>query len=304
VFGNALGFKQRPFKKRKYNNHQDSQSPIRQPTNPRSNPPKGPRRKYYGSPRKHSAPQRIEHDGMERSSSRDHRQLTSIEAKPPTFLIERVEHDGMDRSTSGDLLQSPWRTSSEGTSSSTLLTERSEYFQSQGAHGNQSYYRQQNTSNLETNSQNHYPSIEPEIEQSTQDRTNDCDTKDGLVDPCDTAPLETPIPMADPSPRIEQDDDYSDDSVMITDDALQEDGIPADNLPVPTVGDRGNDQDQDWESNYVMEDHATNAPQPQAQSPPPQLASANTGTSDSVIESIFNVADDSMADVTANPWTT
>lgn len=300
MFGNALGFKQHPNKKRKYNNHQDSQSPIRQPINPRSNlnPPKGPRRKYYNSPRKHFAPQRIEHDGMERSRNRDHLQspwATSSETRPPTFLIERAEHDGMDRSTSGDLLQSPWRTSSEGTSSSTLLTEQSEYFQSQD---NQIYYRQQN---LETNPQSRYPSIEPENEQSTQDRTDNCDAKDEVVDPCDTAPLEVPITIADPrspSPQIEQDDDYSDDSVMIiTDDALHEDGIPVDNLPVPTVGDRGNDQD--WESSYVIEDLAMDAPQSDA---PPQLESANTSTLDSVIESIFT--DDSMADVTANPWTT
>jgi hypothetical protein len=139
VPGKALGFTQRPNKKRKYNGHQDSQSQIRQPISPGFNPPLGPRRKYINSPRKRSAPQQIEHDGTE---SRDHLQSvgrTSSEGTPSsTLLTERVEHDGMDeRSTSRDYLQSPWRTSSEGTSSSTFLTEQSEYYQSQG---NQGYY--------------------------------------------------------------------------------------------------------------------------------------------------------------------
>ena len=110
-----------------------------------------------------------------------------------------------------------------------------------------------------------------------------------------------PLPMADPTPNplIEWDDDglYSNDSVMDTDDALHEAGIPVDNLPVPTIGDQGNDH-QDWESYYAIEDHAMevlSAPQSA-----PQEAPANTGT----LDSIFNVADESMADVTDNPWTT
>lgn len=255
------GFKQRPNKKRKYNDNQDSQSQIQQPIirfNLEPRPPQGPRRKYYNSALKHSAPRRVEHGGM----------------------------------------QSPWRTSSsEGTSSSTFLTEQSDSLQSQGGRGNQGYYYQQNTSNMETNSQSQYPSIEPEIEQSTQDRTNNDDVKDDVVDS-----YETSLPMADPTPpnpRIEHDDDDSNDSVMVTDDAAHEDGIPVDNHPVPNVGDQGNDQD--WEYNYAIEDPATevsSAPQFT-----PQLAPANTGTLDSN-NSIFNVADDGMADVTANPWTT
>ena len=258
------GFKQRPNKKRKYNDNQDSQSQIQQPIirfNPEARPPQGPRRKYYNSAIKHSAPRRVEHDGMERSTSRDH-------------------------------LQSPWRTSSEGTSSSTLLTEQPEYLQSQGGRGNQ-----QNTSNLKTNSQSQYSSIEPEIEQSTQDRTNNDDAKDDVVDS-----YKTPSPMADPTPpnpRIEHDDDCSNDSVMDTDDAPHEDEMPVDNHSVSNVGDQGNDQD--WEYNYAIEDPATEvsfAPQSAL-----QLAPANTATLD-LNHSIFDVPDDGMADVTANPWTT
>jgi hypothetical protein len=116
--------------------------------------------------------------------------------------------------------------------------------------------------------------------------------------------------MADPTfsnTQIEQDDDsFSNDFTMVTDDALHEGGIPVDhdNLPVPTMGDQGNDQD--WESNYAMEDRATETLLTAPQSAPHQVVASanNTGTMDSIPESIFNVADDSMADVTANPWTT
>jgi hypothetical protein len=218
----------------------------------------------------------------------------------------------MERSTSRDYQQSPWRTSSEATSTSTLLTEQSEYMynQSQGAHGNEDDYRQQNTSKLETSSQSHYPStsIEQEVEQSTQGHTNDGDAKDDIteVDLYDTTPFETVLPMADPTlpdTGIERDDHhelYSNDSVtvMVTDDASHEAGTPMpvdDDLPVPTVGEQGHDQD--WESTYVVEDRAAevtlSVPQPAAK----QLAP-------DIMESIYNAADDSMADVTANPWTT
>ena len=279
VSGNSAWSKERPYKRRKFNNGlQDSQSQIQYP-NPRFNrdarPPQGPRSKYYN--RAHSSPRRVEYDGIDRDSQ-----------------------------------QSPWRTSSEGTSSSTLLNEQSEYFQIKEAHGNQEYYGQQNISNLETDSQSHYhsPSIEPEIEQSTQGRTDGGDAKDEIdVDSYDTAPFETALPMTDPTifnSKIEQDDDelYSNDSVteMVTDYAPHEAGMPVDdNLPVPSVG----DQDQDWESTYGIEDRAAEvtlpAPQSSPQSAPQQLAPANTN---SIIESIFNAANGGMADVTANPWTT
>lgn len=155
--------------------------------------------------------------------------------------------------------------------------------------------------------QSHYLSIEPEIEQSThgqqstQGYTNNGDAEDVVidVDAHDIAPLETPLPIADPTlpnPGIEQDDDRLG-SVMDTDDnALYEAEIPVDNFPVPTVGDQGNDQN--WEDSYEEEDGATeviSAPQSA-----PQVVPANTST----LDSIFNVADDSMADVTDNPWTT
>lgn len=245
--------------------------------NPDARPPQGPRGRYNSS-RTHSSPRRVVYE----------------------------------RSTSRDPQQSPWRTGSEGTSTSTLLTEQSEYSQSQGAHENQGYYRQQNTSSkLETNFQSHYRSIpiEPEIQQSTQGRTNDGDNKDDVIDVdlYGTAPLETVLPMVDPTvpdTGIEQYDDdlYSNDSamVMVTDEAPHEAGMPVDdNLPVPTVEDQGNDQD--WESTYEIEDRASEVTLSAPQSVPQQLAPAN---SNSITESILNVADDSMADVTANPWTT
>jgi len=284
VSGSSARFEGRPNKKRRYNNGRlDSQSQVQHPK-PRfeARPPQGPRGRY-NSARRHSPPRRVVYERMERSASGDHQ-------------------------------QSPRRTSSEGTSTSTLLTEQSEYFQSQGAHGNRDYYRQQNTSKLETNSQSHYPStsIEPKIEQSTEDRTtNNGDDKDDVID-VDlyyAAPLETALPMADPTipnPEIELDDDglYPNDSVtgMVTDDAAHEVVMPVDdNLPAaPTIGDQANDQD--WESTYAIEDHAMEVvlSVPVPQSAPQQLADTN-----SIIESIFNAAaDDSMADVTSNPWTT
>jgi len=260
VSGKGIWFKERPYKKRKYNGFQDSQSQIRRPITPPFNhdsqPPKGPRGEYYYSTLKHSTSQRVEyHDGMERSTSRDHQ-------------------------------QSPWGTNSEGSSPSKLLTQ-SEYFETQVA-GSRGYYRQHYTSNLENNSQSHYSSIEPETA-STQGRTNDSDAKDDVTDvgSYDITPLEAPLPMAD-NPRIEKDGD----SVM---DDLSEAGIPVD-PPVPTVGDQGNDED--WEDGYEMEDTATevlSAPQPAL-----RLAPAKSGS----LDSIFNVADDSMADVTDNPWMT
>ena len=165
---------------------------------------------------------------------------------------------------------------------------------------------------METNSQSHYPStsVEPEIEQSTEDHTtNNDDDKDDVIDVdlYDTAPPETALPTANPTtpnPEIEQYDDglYSNGSVMeiVIDDALHEVGMPVDdNLPaVPTVGDQGNDQD--WESTYAIEDLATEVVAPPApQSAPQQLVPADTNP---IIESMFNA--DNMADVTSNPWTT
>ena len=285
--GKGVWFKQRPNKKRKYNDFQDSQSQTRHPINPLvGRPPQGPRGKYYHSALKQSTPQGPRNKYY--NSAPKHQSPQQVEY-----------HDGKERSTSRDQLRSPWRTSSEGTPSSNLPTQ-SEYFQSQVAPGNRGYYPQYCTSNLET--QSHYLSIEPEIDQSTQGRTNNCDARDDVIDfdSYDIAPLETPLPMADPTfsnLRIEQDDDepYSNDSVMDTDDALHEAEMPVDNFPVPTVGDQENDQN--WEDSYEVEDRATevlSAPQSA-----PQLAPVNTAT----LDSIFNVADDSMADVTDNPWT-
>ena len=280
--GNSAWSKERPNKRRKYNNgRQDSQGQIQHPK-PRFNldarPPQGPRGRY-NSTRTYSSPRRVVY---ERSTSRDHQ-------------------------------QSLWRTGSEGTSSSTLLTEQSEYLQSQGAHGSQGYYRQKNTSKLETNFQSHYPStsIEPEIEQSTQGRTNDGDDKGDVIDVdlYDTAPLETALPMVDPTlsdTGMELDDDglYSKDSVtvMVTDDAPDEAGMLGDeNLPVPTVVDQENDQD--WESTYGIEDRASEVILSTPQSAPQQPAPTNNSTLNSIIESIFNAADGSMADMIVNPWT-
>jgi hypothetical protein len=116
------------------------------------------------------------------------------------------------------------------------------------------------------------------------------------VDSNDITRLEAPIDLTILSPQIEQDDGlYPDDSAMDTDDAIHEAGTSLGNHPVLAIADQGNDQD--WEDNYAIEEPATEAlSAPQSTS---QLASANTGT----LNSIFNVADDSMADVTANPWT-
>ena len=292
--GNSEWFKERPFKRRRYNNgRQDSQSQIHIP-NPRFNvnaqPPQGPRaRGRYNPGRKHLSPR-------------------------------RVEYDSMERSTSEDLLLSPWRTSSEGTSTSTLLTEQSEnvykYLQSQEAHGDLGYDRRQNTSLLETNSQSHYPStsLEPEGEQSTQGHTNDGDDKDDVIDDdlYDTAPLEKVLPMADPTLHdtgIELGDDdglYSNDSVtvMVTDDdAPHEAGMPVDdNLPVPTDGDQGNDQD--WEATYEMEDDVSEVTLSAPQSAAPQQQVPPNTKLDSNFFASFLSADESMSDVTANPWTT
>jgi len=109
-----------------------------------------------------------------------------------------------------------------------------------------------------------------------------------------------------PDTGIEMDDDDDDDddglysnhsvTVMVTDDAPHQAGMPVDdNLPVLTVGEQGNDQD--WESTYEIEDRAPEVTISVPQSAAQQLAPA-------IMESIFNAADDSMDDVTANPWTT
>ena len=282
--GNSEWFKERPYKKRRYNNdRQDFQSQIH--PNPRfhvnARPPQGPR---YNCGRKYSSPR-------------------------------RVEYDSMERSTSEDLLLSPCRTSSEGSSAST------NYLQSQGAHSDQGYDRRQNASTLETNSQSHYSStsLEPEGEQSTQGHTNDVDDKDNVIDDdlYDTASLEKVLPMANSTlldTGIEQDDDglYSNDSVtvMVTDDdAPLEVGMQVDDddnlqVPVPTVGDH-DENDQDWEVTYGMEDD-TEVTLSAAQSAAAQLqVPANTtSTSDSKIFGSILIATDDMSDVTANPWTT
>jgi len=148
-------------------------------------------------------------------------------------------------------------------------------------------------------------SLEPKMEESTQDQvpaqnyTNNGDASIDDVDSNDITRLETSLPMIDLttlSPRIEQVDGlYPDDSVMDTDDTIQEAGTSLGNLPVLAIGDQGSDQN--WEDSYAIEEPMTEAlSAPQSTS---QLASANTGT----LNPIFNVADDSMADVTANPWT-
>jgi hypothetical protein len=108
------------------------------------------------------------------------------------------------------------------------------------------------------------------------------------------------------------DDDglYSNDPVTVmatNDDAPHEVGMPVDNddnLPVPTVGDQGSEQD--WEATYGVEDRASEVTLSMPQIAPQELVPVNTtSTLDTkILESIFNAADDSMADVTANPWTT
>ena len=196
----------------------------------------------------------------------------------------------MERSTNRGYQQPHWR------------TEQSE-------HGKQGgYYRQQN---WETNYRTRYAStsIEPEIEQSTQGPTmNNGDPKDDVINSYDNAPFETPLFMAGPtptvpSPGIEQDDDdglYSSDSVTITvpDDALQphEAAIPVDTIPLHTIGEEENPQN--WEDNYGEEARA-----PDVTLSAPRSAPQPASTSESMMESIFVAADDSMDDMTANPWT-
>lgn len=261
-------FQQHPNKKRKHNDPQDSQIQTRHPRfNDVTRPPQGPRGKYYNVASKQFTSQRIEyHDEMEMSTSRDH-------------------------------ARSPWGTSSEGTPSANSQSH-SEYFQREMARGCQGYRQQYPESS----------SIKPKIEESTQDQvstrnpTNNSDaTMDDItdVDSNDVARLETPLPMAAPtfpSPQIEQDDRlHPNDSVVDTDDTFCEPRPPMDNLPSPAVGEQGNDQD--WEDSYEIEERTTEVSLvPQS---PPQLAPASTAISDS----LFNVTDDNMADVTANPWT-
>ena len=205
----------------------------------------------------------------------------------------------MERSTSSAHAQSPWETSSEGTPSANYQSQ-AEYFQSEVARWRQNHHRQQLP---ETSS------IQPKIEESTQNqvstqnRTNNGDTTmDDVtdVDANDVLRLETPLPMAEPTfpiPLIEQDNGlYPNDSIIDTDDALHEAETPMDDLPVPTVGDQ-DEEDDHWEDSYAMEERTTEVLLPPRSEP--QLAIAATDA----LDSIFNVTDDSMADVTANPWT-
>jgi len=267
--GTALWSKPHPNKKRKFNGPQDSQQQTRYPRIDHVvRPPQGPRIRHDNVVTTHFTSQRVEyHDEVERSSSRGH-------------------------------ARSPWGTSSEGTPSANFQSQ-SEYFQREMACGRRNYYRQQ------------YPetsSIQPKIEESTQDQVsppNRANNGDGTMDDVSDVDsndiaiirLDTPLPMADPtspSPYMDQDDDlYRNDSVMDTDDALHEAGTPVDNVLVPVVGDQASEH---WEDVYELEEPTKVLLEPPSA---PPLATASAGT----LDSIFNVPDDTMADVTDNPWT-
>jgi len=99
------------------------------------------------------------------------------------------------------------------------------------------------------------------------------------ADSSDITPLDTA------TPETTQDGLHSEDSVMDTNDVLHEAG---------TLVNDPSEDDQNWEDNYVVEERVT-VPEPAA----PQLVPATTAT----LDSMFDVVDESMSDVTMNPWT-
>lgn len=105
---------------------------------------------------------------------------------------------------------------------------------------------------------------------------------------------ETPLPMAAPTlptPQTAQDGLHPGDFMLDEDDALHGAGEP---MNVPIVEDQN---DQIWEDNYEVEEHANEGLA--APESAPESASTARGASDPV----FNVEDDCMADVIINPWT-
>jgi len=256
-----------PHKRRKYSGPHHSPSQTQFPSKPPNNsrfyhglrPPKGPRG-YTKSARNYSTSQQVEyHDGIERSTSRDHERLS-------------------------------WRASGSGTPSTDI--------QSQSVHGRGGYQYPSNAEPYQFDFRNRgglNSFVEPKREGSAPRRR--IYNRDAAmdVDSNDITQLEQPLPMADPMfpvPQIAQDGVYSDDSVLVRGDTLHGAGTPMDHLPVP-VEDQENDQN--WEDGYeIPEEHAVQALAPEFA---PQSAPAASGPSNP----IFN-ADDSMADVTDNPW--
>lgn len=119
------------------------------------------------------------------------------------------------------------------------------------------------------------------------DYTMDDDITD--ADSADIPPLDIPLPMPTPTfatPPTTQDGLHPEDSVMDTNDVLHEAGTPPVNDPP--------ENDQNWEDNYAIEERVTHE-----ESAAPQLPPATTAA----LDSMFDVADESMADVTMNPWT-
>lgn len=261
-----------PYKKRKFD-PQDSPSQTRLPNNRRLHsvrPPQGPRGyKYHESTPKHSISGRVEyHDDKERSTSREHE-------------------------------QSSWGASGDDTPSA--------YFQGQLAPERRGYHPRysSNAEAITPNHRNHEsfnPFIETKSESSDLQRrihNDDANMDVTDVDSNDITQSEMPSsPMADPTfptPQMTQDGIYPDDLVSNDGHILHEAGIPMDDLPGP-IEDQGNDQI--WEDGYeIPEERTMEASAPQSA---PQLAPATRGS----LDSMFDVTDDCMADVTVNPWTT
>ncbi|KAF8798182.1 hypothetical protein BYT27DRAFT_6922620 [Phlegmacium glaucopus] len=256
-----------PHKKRKYNGPQDPQSQTRLPNNSHSyhdaRPPRGPRG-YKKTARNHSTSGRINYQ------------------------------DGIERSTSGDHERLSWGTSGSGTPSTD--------FQSQSAPGSGGYHHPFNPGSNQFDLPNHGLDsfIEPKREGSAPRRCINNRRSDTTMDitDVDSNVIQPPLSMADPmlpDPQIPQDRLYPDDLVLDIGDTPHEAGAPMDDLPNPIVEDQGNDQN--WEDGYeIPEERASQALVPES-------GSRSAPSAGGSLDSIFNVADDDMADVTDNPWT-
>ena len=217
-------------------------------------------------------------------------------------------HGGVERSISGAHERLPLGTSGEGTPSSTYCQNQPENVRNRWTYERPRSRHQQYTPNAETASPSHdddTTSIEPKTEDTTE-HLNDFDITMHDVDApttTTTAQLESvetpPLPVVDPTRETAQDDGILD-TVRDMDDGIVVVETPTDVRAESTVGGNQGD-DQNWEDDYGMEEEepATEASVPRSS---PQSAPAAAPTT-STMNPLYNVVDESMSDVTANPWT-